>query len=401
MVNGITQQSSNTYTPQQNGVAERANRTLIEGARTLLLANAMPKRLWPKAVIAAASARNMVLSSQTDAIPEVLFNQVAPRNYNKVIPFGKRLYVHVPAEHRKKLDAKAEAIRYLGPSQGKKGLSFFTDDGKVLDSRDYRDCPADSSMTPEAHIEPAASSSKADISATVKEQRPSRTRNTVIRFADQHFSYSAKATEDELPVLLDPPTYESAMNSSQCEKWQQAMESEYSSLIENQTWELRPLPRGRKSIGAKWVFKTKVDKNGELARHKARYVAKGFRQMQGIDYDETFAPTVNKTSLRLLIAIAASNGWPLDNLDAMTAFLNGVMDKDVFIDQPKGFEVTGKNGERLYCHLKKAIYGLKQAGRTWWQAIQEYLISLGFVTCSSDTCLFVRTRGSTIVIIRL
>ena len=110
---------------------------------------------------------------------------------------------------------------------------------------------------------------------------------------------------------------------------------------------------------------------------------------------------MNKTSLRVLVAIAAAHNWPLENLDAMTAFLNGIMDKEVYIEQPNGYQVIWENSEWLYSFLKKAIYGLKQAGRTWWQAIHQHLIDLGFTACSSDTCLFYRLKNNNVILVAI
>ena len=176
------------------------------------------------------------------------------------------------------------------------------------------------------------------------------------------------------------------------------MHDEYNSLMANQTWTWSPLPCGRKATGSRWVFKLKTDENGEIARDKARFVAKRFSQRAGVDFDETFAPTLNKTSLRIVVSIAASQGWPIENMDALTAFLNGNMDYDVYIDQPEGLEIYSDTGERLYCRLNKAIYGLKQAGRTWWQTLMEYLSKIGFEACSSDVCLLTRrSKNATII----
>ena len=399
----IQQQNSTRYSPQQNGVAERANRTIIEGARTLLIANSLPKRFWPEAVGATVTARNLVPSRTTKTVLYSEFmSKVAP--YDD-IAFCQQVFVHIPDEKRKKLDAKAEIMRYLGPAKEQKAMKFLNKSNRVITSRDFKvttliSAPVQVATVPsESEISREPTPVQSTATKPMKSVRSTRRKTQPVRFADQHFSYAAITSDS--PVLLDPATYEDAINSKNAHECQWAMESEYQSLNENGTWELRPLPKGRRAIGAKWVYKTKTDKNGNIARFKAQFVAKGFKQVEGVDFDETFAPTVNKTSLRILIAIAAANSWPLHNLDALTAFLNGVMDKEVFIEQPKGFEVVGTNGERLYCFLKKAIYGLKQAGRTWWQAIHQHLISIGFTASPSDTCLYVRTRGAKIVILAI
>ena len=409
--NTIQQQTSNVFSPAQNGVAERANRTTLEGARTLMIANNLPKNHWPHAFEASSYSRNRVLSSRTGKIPAVEFG--IHLQYDDMIPYCQPAHVMIPAERRNKLDSKTELMRFIGFSYGKKGLRFMTSTGKIVDSRDFtfsrvNTVPAINSGStlidnfPNDQI-PCPLLSSYEMSETQhslsgqQPQRECRLRKSPVRFSDQHFSYSAQALQN----ILDPETYDEAVTGNSSECWKSAMDAEYQSLLDNDTWTLQPLPKGRKSIGGKWVFKTKIDKDGAVARYKARYVAQGFKQIHGVDFDDTFAPTVNKCSLRTIIAIAAAKGWPLEHMDATTAFLNGVIDKDVFIHQPRGFEVAGPNGEKLFCHLKKAIYGLKQAGRTWWQAISQFLIDIGFRSCLTDTCVFELSTATGLILIAI
>ena len=123
------------------------------------------------------------------------------------------------------------------------------------------------------------------------------------------------------------------------------------------------LPPGRKTVGSKWVFKKKTGADGSVQRYKARLVAQGYTQKYGTDYDETFCPVVRQESLRLLIALSVQYDLKLHQVDVATAFLNGTLEEEVFMRQPEGFEVKGK--EHLVCRLKKSIYGLKQSPRCW------------------------------------
>ena len=141
------------------------------------------------------------------------------------------------------------------------------------------------------------------------------------------------------------------------------MEAECESLMKNQIWDLTPLPLGKKPIGCKWVYKVRYKVDGTLDKYKARLVAKGFSQREGTDYEETFAPTTKMSTIRLVLAISAQNGWKVHQMDVKSAFLNRELEEDVYMYQPQGFRVSGK--EHLVCRLKKALYGLKQAPRAW------------------------------------
>ena len=142
-------------------------------------------------------------------------------------------------------------------------------------------------------------------------------------------------------------------------KWVDAMNNEIEAIERNNTWDLVDLPAGKNVIGVKWVYKTKLNEKGEIDKHKARLVARGFSQQPGIDYGETFAPVSRLDTVRFVLVIAAQNKWPIYQMDVKSAFLNGVLNEEVYVCQPLGFEVKGQE-HRVY-KLKKALYGLKQA----------------------------------------
>jgi hypothetical protein len=143
--------------------------------------------------------------------------------------------------------------------------------------------------------------------------------------------------------------------------WVQAMNQEIDSIEKNKTWDLVDFPSHKKSIGVKWVYKTKLNEKGQIEKHKARLVAKGFSQQPGIDYGETFSPIARLETVRTLLAIVAQHKWQVYQMDVKSEFLNGLLEEEVYVDQPPGFEVQ-EHPAKVY-RLKKALYGLKQAPR--------------------------------------
>ena len=158
------------------------------------------------------------------------------------------------------------------------------------------------------------------------------------------------------------------------------------------------LPENRKTVGNKWVFKTKTKADGSIERYKARLVAQGFSQRQGLDYDETFSPVIRFESFRSLVAVAVQKGLKLHQLDITAAFLNGHLEEEVFMRQPEGFVVEGK--EHLVCRLKQSLYGLKQSPscRCWNYTLDAHLKSMGYVQSTSDPCIYTSSEGETSII---
>ncbi|KAE8658140.1 Retrovirus-related Pol polyprotein from transposon TNT 1-94 [Hibiscus syriacus] len=174
------------------------------------------------------------------------------------------------------------------------------------------------------------------------------------------------------------------------DKWMSAMVEEMESLNHNRTWELVTLPEGKKPIGCKWVYKKKpavTEKEGE--KFKARFVAKGFSQQKGVDYDEIFSPVVRHTSIRAILALVASWDLHLEQMDVKTAFLNGDLEEHIYMRQPEGFTQPGN--EHLVCRLKKSLYGLKQSPRQWYKRFDSYMIKIGYNRCEYDCCVYVKS----------
>ena len=143
------------------------------------------------------------------------------------------------------------------------------------------------------------------------------------------------------------------------------MQSEYGSIMNNNTWDLVDRPPKRKVIDTKWVYKTKYKSDHTLDKHKVWFMAKGFAQVHGFDYQDTLTPTARLTTIRSVLALAAQESWLVFHMDVKSTFLNGDLKEEVYVEQPQGFVIPGLEGK--VCKLKKALYGLKQDPRTWYQ----------------------------------
>ncbi|KAL6582070.1 hypothetical protein OROMI_006084 [Orobanche minor] len=194
-------------------------------------------------------------------------------------------------------------------------------------------------------------------------------------FADVEPSSFAEANEDE--------------------RWRRAMDEEIRAIVKNDTWELMSRPKDQNTIGVKWVFKVKRNSDGDVERYKARLVAKGYKQQEGVDYDEVLAPVARLETIRLLISLAAQNHWEVHQLDVKSAFLNGYLYKNVYIDQPPGYEIKGHEDKVL--KLKKALYGLKQAPKAWNDRLDKYLQENGFSRCVHEYALYMKKEGGNLL----
>eukprot|EP00253_Pinus_taeda_P002871 PITA_02871 len=176
------------------------------------------------------------------------------------------------------------------------------------------------------------------------------------------------------------------------------MNEEYHSLLANDTWDLVPLPEGRKLVRCKWVYRTKYGPDGKVDKHKARLVAKGFSQGEGIDYTETFSPVAKMNSIRLVLSLAASLKWEVHQMDVKSAFLLGDLHEEIYMEQPIGFIQTDSS---LVCRLKKSLYGLKQAPRAWYAKMDSFLLESGFSRCHSDNTVYTKKVENSLIILVL
>lgn len=212
-------------------------------------------------------------------------------------------------------------------------------------------------------------------------------------------TYSANHLMQYASVVTStmPRTYKEARNRDDGHLWQAASQAEYDALMRNETWVLEPLPAGRKAIGSRWVYTIKENPDGTIERYKARVVAKGYAQREGIDYGETYAPTANFGSLRATMALACTHDWELVHFDISNAFLNSKTEFEVFMKQPDGFAVKGK--EHLVCRLLKTIYGLKQGPHDWYHTLDAVFVKLGFRRAPSDPSVWVWAQNGDRIVI--
>ena len=362
---GVRHEFTVPKTPEQNGVAERMNRTLVETARSMLADSKLPHKFWAEALSTAVYLRNRSpTKSVADMTPYEAWMGEKP-NVEHLRIFGCVVYAHVAKDERKKLDLKARKCVFLGYGTETKGYRLYDPKcAKVFYSRDVvfnegkRGLDKEPSCLPEerqyVQIECLSDDEPVDIvtevpsSATSAESEEHIVRRSARErrppdFYSTHVNVASEASNE-------PASMKEAIESPDKEKWTDAIQKEMDSLYENEVWDLVKLPKDRNAVGSKWVFKQKVGSNGQVERYKACLVAQGFSQKYGLDYDETFSPVVRFEFLRTIIALAVNNGMKLHQMDVTTAFLNGELEEEVYMKQPEGFIVKSK--EDFVCKLK-------------------------------------------------
>lgn len=391
---GIHHELSVRYSPQQNGVAERYNRTICELARALIIDADLPKSFWAEAISTAVYVRNRAPTNAHKEVttPYQKWYHCRPDISNLRV-FGSLAYTHIPDQLRQKLDDKAEVMMMVGYSLRSKAYRLYNPaTGQIVIRRDvvFDEDKLGVPNTKRSQCEDDSQTLSIDIPDASSDQlmttrRSERSKYPVVRYGiDDYVSHVACLARD----VIEPQSMSEARNSPQSKQWQKAAEEEYNALMENQTWTLTQLPPGRKYIGSKWVFKAKCKADGSVDRFKARLVAQGYSQQPGVDYDETFSPVVQRSSLRTLLSYGLNRGMIVHQMDVVTAFLNGVLNEEIYMKQPNGFVSPGN--EELVCKLNRSLYGLKQSSRCWNLALDDYLKSLGFSPSQADQCVYVR-----------
>src|SRR5208282_822870 len=236
-------------------------------------------------------------------------------------------------------------------------------------------------------LEPATGGTVGGSASGEQTQRSSARSNkgtiTSKKFADENFDKAPRVRMAKIAQNIDPndedepATVQEAINHpTRGKQWEKAIQNEVNSHLKNHTWDLVPRPQNRQVVTNKFAFKHKKNELATIVRLKARLVARGFSQIYGIDYLDTYAPVVKLASIRILLAIAAIFGLEIHQMDVVTAFLAGELEEEIYMEQPEGFEVGTKEDD-LVCRLRKSIYGLKQAPRICNQKIRRFLKSIG------------------------
>nr|KYP72342.1 Retrovirus-related Pol polyprotein from transposon TNT 1-94 [Cajanus cajan] len=432
---GILHQTSCAYTPQQNGVAERKNRHLLETTRTLLLHGHVPQPFWDDVVLTACYLVNRMPSS-------VLNNQISHR------VFGSTCFVHNHSPGLDKLSAQSHKCVFLGYPRSQKGYKCFSPslrrylisaDVTFLESSFYFPSPSSSSThvlapssTPLAldpplmfvvspdpppppplqvyhrrqrsrlptgppgnslpvppPSSPPAQPLESDLPISLQKGNRS-TRNPsphYITLSYHRLSSSQYTCLSSISSVSIPKTVGDALAHP---GWRQAMIDELCALQNNGTWDLVPLPLGKYVVGCRWIFTIKVGPYGTIDHLKARLVVKGYTQIFGLDYGDTFSPVAKMASVKLFLAMAALRRWPLYQLlDVKNAFLHGDLLEKIYVEQPPGFVAQGESSD-LVCRLRKSLYGLKQSPRAWFGRFSTVVQQFGMTRSEADHSVFYR-----------
>ncbi|CAL2279421.1 unnamed protein product [Prunus armeniaca] len=402
--NGISQQVSCPYTPQQNGTVERKHRHIVEMGLCLLAQSHLPSNFWVEAFTTAVFLINRLPMTHLEL-------------KSKVSPSGQSLQ-SIPLEfsilsQQRNIPDKPSPLNDVTPAADFGNPSVHTsnlrepiqqerDQAPLLPMPAHTDGPIDSIQPSDSvsHIPDPLSSpliSRANspdatpISPSTPQSSPMPPKfrsldelNRLIHGPPSHPLPQGLTASLKDPLSLEPSSYTQA---SKFPHWQEAMTEEYDALMRNQTWSLVPISPNMNIVGCKWVFRVKRKADGTIERHKARLVAKGYNQKEGFDYYETFSPVVKPATIRTILALAVSQNWILQQLDVRNAFLNGILQEEVYMVQPPGF--VDPLHPKHVCRLHKALYGLKQAPRAWFQRLTSFLLGQGFLHSKSDASLFI------------
>ena len=342
---GIKLEKTVPKTPQQNGVAERMNRTITERVKCMLSQAKLPKSFWGEAMRTAVDLINLSPSYALDGdIPEKVWTG-KDISYNHLRVFGCRAFVHIPRDERAKLDANSKQCIFLGYAHDEYGYRLWDPvDKKIIRSRDVvfiedqtiediekAEKTTSSGQIP-TNVDPAPLSDFTDGRIVEDTEVYEPQQQVELRRSSRDRRPSVRYSPEEYVMITDggePECYEEAMTHDKKKEWVKAMQEEIKSLHENKTYELVQLPKGKRPLRNKWVYRLKTDENSSQPRYKARLVVKGFSQKMGVDFEEIFSPVVKMSSIRVVLSIAARLNLEIEQMDMKTAFLHGDLEEEI------------------------------------------------------------------------
>ncbi len=429
--NGIHHEFTHTGSPQQNGKAERRNRTYFNGVRANLMQSMLPLTFWSEALLHITHTCNFHPRKDKNwKTPYELWHGSAP-DLRTLHSFGELAFVHMHPVN--KLLPRSRQMIFLGYCLDKSGYRFWDpSEFKVVESRDCTfsgridenlnrsigsqpkdsdwlelDFPVDDVdianneandppfVTPDSsRASTPSSGGDSSASSPIAHRTRSKAVAAIASFLAYPTSFALVTASTRKPLPPDPRNYKEAMASPHAAEWQAAMEAEIASLKAASTWKLVKRPPARKMIGCRWVYRTKYNQHGNVVKRKARLTAKGYTQVRGVDYDDTFAPVASQNSLRIVLTFAASNDWEIDQADVESAFVRATMDGNIiYMEQPEGFnENIG-----LVCLLLRPLYGLKQSPKLWNDELDKALRKAGLIPTGTDPCVYTFKQSGKLV----
>ncbi|GJR71625.1 retrovirus-related pol polyprotein from transposon TNT 1-94 [Tanacetum coccineum] len=406
-------------TPQSNGVVERKNRTLQEMSRTMLNEQSLPQKFWCNAVDTSTYILNRILiRAILGKTPyEILRGRKPTLDYFRV--FGSKCFILNTKDYLTKFDPKSYEGVFLGYSQNSKAYIILNKHTRKIEESlnvTFDETPPPAKTSPlvdddldeeeaireieKKNLENNVEDETLEIDEVVniKESRNHPLENVIGNLNQRTLRSQAQNQSNFYCFIstIEPKNVNEALGD---ESWIVAMQEELNQFIANDVWELVPQPKNMTVIGTKWVFRNKLDENGIVSRNKARLVAQGYNQQEGIDYDETYAPVARLESIRILLAYACALDFKLFQMDVKSAFLNGFINEEVYVAQPPGF-IDFEKPNHVY-KLKKALYGLKQAPKAWYDRLKAFLIKHEYKMGMVDNTLFTKKKSSNLIIVQI
>jgi hypothetical protein len=399
---GVHRHHTTPYSPQQNGIVEHQNGTVVATTRSMLKAKGLPGWFWGEAVNATMYVLNRCPTKSVDGMTPFEAWHGRKSTVHHLRTFRCIVYVWNTTPHLKKLENRGRKMIFVGYESDSKAYRAYDpitkrvhvtrdmvfdehaqwdwgsggDDGKAGSGDDVFTVEytttgpaapiadgADEAPTEESSLPAGASDTEVDDDVDDENLYTNHDDDAPLHFCSMSDILATPRFEPRALVAEELHMVSSNESASFIEamhnpSWRKAMMEEMDSIEENGTWSLVDLPPGRKPIGVKWVFKVKRDEHKAVSKHKARLVMKGYTQRHGIDYDEVFTSVARLDSVRLLIALAAHEGWEVHHMDVKSAFLNDDLQEEVYVEQPTGFIIAGK--EHKVLKLKKALYRFHQ-----------------------------------------